>query len=94
MAFTFQAARAIIHTDREKFPSNIIMKGRLIILKQTIAPAAPDTQTQPMLMTKRIGSTTYRVTVHFSQSSSEGLNDKIMRLIRNDMAGGKVVVTN
>jgi hypothetical protein len=34
-------------------------------------------------MQKRIGSTTYEVAVHFSQTSKETLDDKIMRLIRN-----------
>jgi len=70
------------------------MKGRLIILQQTIAPAAPDTHAQSMLMTKRIGSTTYRVTVHFSQTSRETLDDKIIRLIRNETASGKAVVNH
>ena len=33
---------------------------------------------------KRIGNTTYLVTVHFSATSKETINDKIIRLIRND----------
>ena len=37
--------------------------------------------------TRRIGSTTYRVGVHFSETSKETLNDKIMRLVRNDNNG-------
>jgi hypothetical protein len=37
--------------------------------------------------TKRIGSTTYRVRVHFSETSKETMNDKIMRLIKNDSVG-------
>ena len=32
---------------------------------------------------KRIWCTTYKVAVHFSQTSKETLDDKIMRLIRN-----------
>ena len=39
--------------------------------------------------TKRIGSTNYRVNVHFSKTSHETMNDKIMRLIRNEAASGK-----
>lgn len=69
-----------------------IMKGRLIIQHQTIVPATPDTKTQPMLMTKRIGSTTYRVTAHFSQTNRESLDDKILRLIRDDTVSGRAVV--
>jgi len=32
--------------------------------------------------TKRVGSTTYRVGVHFSRSSKETAKDKIARLVR------------
>ena len=39
--------------------------------------------------TKRIGSTNYRVSVHFSDTSRETMNDKIIRLIRNESANGK-----
>ena len=31
--------------------------------------------------TKRLGSTTYQVSVHFSSTSKETMNDKIIRLI-------------
>lgn len=37
--------------------------------------------------TRRIGSTTYRVRVHFSDTSRETMNDKIIRLIKNDTCG-------
>jgi len=40
---------------------------------------------------KRVGSTVYRVNVHFSQTSKETANDKIIRLIRNESAAGKKV---
>jgi len=33
----------------------------------------------------KIGSTTYDVTIHFSKTSKENLNDKIMRLVRSDL---------
>ena len=39
--------------------------------------------------TKRIGSTNYRVSVHFSQTSRETMDDKIIRLIRNETADRK-----
>jgi hypothetical protein len=35
---------------------------------------------------KRIGNTTYRVKVHFSQTSKETMSDKVLRLIKNDPA--------
>lgn len=43
------------------------------------------------VFTRRIGSTTYRVSVHFSKTSRETMNDKILRLIKNEAASGKAV---
>ena len=42
---------------------------------------------QPVYMLKRIGSTTYKVAVHFSSDTKETATDKIARLIRNEAAG-------
>ena len=56
------------------------------------AAVIPETASQtdkPVIMLKRIGSTTYQVAVHFSKTSSENMNDKIVRLIKNEVAGGK-----
>ena len=36
-------------------------------------------------MVKKIGKTTYRVRVHFSTSSKETMNDKIKRMLRNEV---------
>ena len=41
--------------------------------------------------TKRIGSTTYRVRIHFSRTSQETINDKIMRLVKNEAQNEKAV---
>jgi hypothetical protein len=38
-------------------------------------------------LTRRIGSTTYRVRVHYSQTSKETMNDKIVRMMKNEAAG-------
>ena len=38
----------------------------------------------PRTITRRIGQTNYRVNVHFSRTSRETMNDKIMRLIKNE----------
>jgi len=35
---------------------------------------------------KRIGSVTYEVGVHFKQGATETMDNKIMRLIKNEMA--------
>jgi hypothetical protein len=39
-------------------------------------------------MRKRISSTTYEVTVHFSGTNGETLDEKILRLALNESAGG------
>ena len=39
----------------------------------------------PPQFTKRIGSTTYKVSVHFSRTSKETMNDKILRLIEREI---------
>ena len=41
--------------------------------------------TEPTIITKRIGTTTYRVAVHFNRNSRETLKEKILRLIKNDL---------
>ena len=46
----------------------------------TLARAPEDA---PALV-KKIGKTTYKVRVHLSETASETMEDKILRLIRND----------
>ena len=41
-------------------------------------------ETAPPVMIKKIGKTTYRVKIHFSETSKETMSDKIKRLILND----------
>ena len=48
-----------------------------------------DDPTGPVIMLKRIGSTTYEVAIHFSATSKETVTDKISRLIKNEAAGRK-----
>jgi hypothetical protein len=36
---------------------------------------------------RRIGNTVYRVNVHSSRTSNETFNDKISRLVKNDVSG-------
>lgn len=36
--------------------------------------------------TKKIGGSTYIVQIHFSKTSKEDFNDKLLRLIKNDVA--------
>jgi hypothetical protein len=44
---------------------------------------APKVEQMPTI-TRTIGTTTYRVFVHFSETSKETITDKVMRLIQND----------
>ncbi|MGE5494660.1 MAG: transposon-encoded TnpW family protein [Burkholderiales bacterium] len=56
---------------------------------QTISTNEKEPQSGPRAFTKRIGSTTYRVSVHFSKTSRETVKDKILRLIKNEAASGR-----
>ena len=40
---------------------------------------------QSSRFSQRIGSTTYRVALYFPEAESETLEDKILRLIKNDL---------
>ena len=40
---------------------------------------------EPINLTKRIGSTTYVVAVHFSRTSKETLEDKLLRLMEREV---------
>jgi hypothetical protein len=40
---------------------------------------------------RRIGSTVYRVDVHFSRTSTETANDKIVRLVKNEATARREV---
>ena len=42
-------------------------------------------KTKAGIIRKKIGNTLYRVSVHYSDTSKERLEDKILRLVRNDL---------
>ena len=42
--------------------------------------------------TKRIGHTTYRVGIHFSDTNRETIDEKIIRLIKNESTGRKAAI--
>ena len=48
------------------------------MLKQTSAPGR-------LLIQKKIGSTNYRVRARFSKTSKETMEDKILRIVQNDL---------
>jgi hypothetical protein len=41
-------------------------------------------ESEPLTMRKRIGSTTYVVSVRFSKTSKETLQDKVLRLLERE----------
>ena len=49
---------------------------------QTMQPKPP--RRPSGIMTKKIGSTEYRIAYHFSQKNTESMNDIIIRLIKNE----------
>jgi len=49
------------------------------------AKARSYTHVEPTRFSKRIGSTTYMVAVHFSQSCKETMQDKVSRLIESEV---------
>ena len=48
------------------------------------ATASTVKNTEPLTMLKRIGSTDFIVSVHFSKTSKETLEDKLLRLIESE----------
>ena len=54
-------------------------------MQNTINTTAANPQAaKPLVLMKRIGQTTYMVTVHFSETSKETAEDKILRLIERE----------
>lgn len=48
----------------------------------TIPARAPE---DALALVKKIGKTTYKVRVHFSQTSTETMSDKIKRMLKNEI---------
>ena len=71
------------------------MKGGMPMPKQKNVTAVAETSctanaAEPVgTFTKRIGNTTYTVNVHSNPNSKETFNDKLLRIIKNDIASGK-----
>ena len=43
------------------------------------------TKPEPFVLERRIGSTTFKVNVHFSETSGETLKEKSLRLMKNEL---------
>ena len=50
-----------------------------------VKTASRMSEREPLTMRKRVGSTTYVVSVRFSQTSRETMQDKILRLIEREV---------
>ena len=48
----------------------------------------------PQQIRKTIGNTTYEISVHFSQSSTESAHDKLKRIIINDCISGEICLND
>ena len=66
-------------TAEQSFTELTVQKA---VTPETVTP--PD---KPVYMLKRIGTTTYRISVHLSKTSKETMGDKISRMIKNETLG-------
>ena len=58
-------------------------------LKSPTVNKIKTTPLEPYRLKKRLGSTVYEVNVYFNPDAKETMNDKIIRLIRNEILSGK-----
>lgn len=58
---------------------------------QEITQTAIKTTNTPKTQTvkRKIGKTTYELSLHFSKTSTERMSDKVMRLLENDLSAKK-----
>ena len=61
------------------------MERSRIMQSDVNSAATENNQSEPPKYEKRIGSTVYRVTVHFSRTSTETIEDKLLRLMESEV---------
>ena len=49
------------------------------------AAKTPEREGEPVKLLRRIGSTAYTVTVHFSDKETETMGDKLLRMIEREV---------
>ena len=49
------------------------------------APKNQTTAPEPFVLHRKIGSTHYKIGIHFSPDAKETLDDKVRRLLKNDL---------
>jgi len=77
------------YTKRNVSGSRFYHEGGYITMGTATVRADP--KREKRILTRKIGATTYRVGMHYSKTSNESFDDKVIRLIRNDSTGRKVV---
>jgi hypothetical protein len=61
-------------------------------MQKTNQTATVERNTETSRFNKRIGSVIYQVNVHFNPNARETMNDKILRLFKNEAIHKKVAV--
>ena len=64
------------------------MENKNIITEETEKREATENTKCPVLV-RKIGGTKYTVVIHFSKTSKETAKDKLLRIIKNDIANNK-----
>ena len=59
-------------------------KGKDYMNTENITTTA--TQAEQPALVKQIGKTTYKVKVHFSETSKETMSDKIVRMLKSEIS--------
>jgi hypothetical protein len=76
----------IINHNLQGISNNIFLEKGADSMKPTPTKAERP-PCEANTFTRRIGSTTYTVGVHFSDTSKDTVNDKIVRLVRREADG-------
>jgi hypothetical protein len=56
---------------------------------KTVAKTVRPAEREPFKLLKRVGSTTYVVSVRFSETATETLEDKVLRMIEREVIHGE-----
>mgnify|MGYP002100523197 FL=1 len=72
--------------DRAAPPGERSAMNEETCTRQTVDTATARSPEDIPALVKTIGKTTYKVRVHFSDSSNETMKDKIMRMLKNEMS--------
>jgi hypothetical protein len=62
------------------------LKGSSMQKNQMSKAMMSNTKTEPAVLLHRVGSTIFRVNVHFSRSGKETMEDKVLRIIEREVS--------